>query len=103
MTGVQTCALPIYVLDPDPLCICRFSRYVRRVHRSRFAESREEVALASEDYLTLVPTLAVAAQLLLRPSRAQTIAAHAIANYALSARAVGIVRDSWQERQRDAR
>ena len=72
-------------------------------HLGKFAESREEVALASEDYLSLVPTLTVAAQLLLRPSRAQTIATHAIANYALSGRAVGIVRDSWQKRQRDAR
>jgi len=53
--------------------------------------------------LSLVPILAVVAQLLLRPSQAQTIAAHAIANYALSARAVDIVRGNWQQRQLDVR
>jgi predicted ATP-grasp superfamily ATP-dependent carboligase len=71
-------------------------------HMGQFADSREEIALVSEDYLSLVPTLAVAVQLLLRAGQAQAIATHAIGNYALSARAVDIVRESWQERQRDA-
>ena len=72
-------------------------------HVGRFAESREEVALVSEDYLSLVPTLAVAVQLLLRTGQAQAIATHAIGNYALSARAVDVVRKSWQERSCEAR
>jgi hypothetical protein len=56
--------------------------------RGLFAGSQEDLTPLALDPLSAVPLAVVAAQLLLRPSRARAIASQSIANYALSPAAV---------------
>jgi hypothetical protein len=54
--------------------------------------SREVLTPVATDPLSLIPVLVVASQLLLRPGRAQALAAGAVRDYAVPPRAVDLVR-----------
>jgi len=70
------------VLREIMLAVCRVGQY---------ADSREEVASIGNDFLSVLPTAAVAIRLLARPGAAQSIAARAIRNYSLSEHAANAI------------
>jgi hypothetical protein len=62
------CGYHVEVLDPDPLCLGRLSRWVRKIHRCPHAGTDPE------RYLATLAKVACAEQLLCRnPARAQNV------------------------------
>jgi predicted ATP-grasp superfamily ATP-dependent carboligase len=86
--------LAVAIENPSRWAVLReIMSAVRRV--GHYADSREEVASMGKDLLSVLPTVVVAIRLLARPRAAQSIAARAIGNYALSeyaANAIGALR-----------
>jgi predicted ATP-grasp superfamily ATP-dependent carboligase len=75
--------LAVAIENPSRWAVLR--EIVLAVRRGgHYADSREEVASIGKDFLSFLPTAVVAVRLLARPRAAQSIAARAIRNYALS-------------------
>jgi len=83
--------LAVAIENPSRWAVLR--EIVLAVRRGgHYADSREEVASIGKDFLSFLPTAVVAIRLLARPRAAQSIAARAIRNYALSEYAANAIR-----------
>jgi predicted ATP-grasp superfamily ATP-dependent carboligase len=88
---LMSALLALAIKNPSRWAVLReIMLAVRRV--GHYADSREEVASMGRDLLSVLPTVVVAIRLLAHPGAAQSIAARAIRNYALSEHAAKVIK-----------